>query len=217
MKSIIFLKSFIILIRLTLARPSIPNENGKPFEKVVGMASDMGKWGYNMLGKEKPLDPEPEILQSGSVKDVVVTEETVPQEVAINSRDPADATVPVHENSSNNIEESVDSPYIPSLESSEEVKNEPLDATVTGILTETALDDLTKSAETLQASADVSLTSLPNTIIEEKPVTDNGTNNTKEEREKVVVKETGSQPTTFYQVDLGQGNPEDKELYTTRE
>ncbi|XP_059351809.1 uncharacterized protein LOC130690438 isoform X2 [Daphnia carinata] len=44
------------------ARPAIPNENGKPFDRVVGMTTEIGKWGFSLFQKINPKNAEHEAI-----------------------------------------------------------------------------------------------------------------------------------------------------------
>ncbi|XP_046638222.1 uncharacterized protein LOC124316363 [Daphnia pulicaria] len=202
------------------ARPPIQNENGKPFERVMGMTSDIGKWGLNLFQKKNPTNVESEVITPEPAPESQ-QEESKPLEKS-DSTDEAPAPAEVKENAppSEIIDEtSIDSTTSeskgevvvsavevevspPALESPQHEEN--IESAPSAPSTTTLCSDTVPSEDALSIPEAETTAPIEQEIPEER------------KNEKL---ETAPTPaaTTVYEGDLGQGSLEDKELYTTRE
>ncbi|EFX72971.1 hypothetical protein DAPPUDRAFT_325779 [Daphnia pulex] len=205
------------------ARPPIQNENGKPFERVMGMTSDIGKWGFNLFQKKNPTNVESEVITPEPAPESQ-QEESKPLEKSDSTDEaPAPGPAEVKENAppSEIIKEtSIDSTtesngevvvsaveveVSPAAPESPQIHEENIESAPSAPSTTTSCSDTVPSEDALIPEAE---TTAP--IEQEIPQV---------EEPKNGKLETAPTPaaTTVYEGDLGQGTLEDKELYTTRE
>ncbi|KZS14833.1 putative MICOS complex subunit [Daphnia magna] len=184
------------------ARPAIPNENGKPFDRVVGMTTEIGKWGFSLFRKINPINAEHEAITprpetSDSDKEVPALSET-----------------PIHEDA---LASEITTKPTPSTQTNEDV-NVLAKESSTLELHQTPKKD----NEPPQADTSNSTTSPENVPSEQKVIIEDEIRASEEDGSlKFKESKNGEEPAPIaavaYEGDLGQGTLEDKELYTTRE
>ena len=208
------------------ARPSIQNENGKPFERVVGMTSDMGKWGYSLFQKKNPTNVESEVVMPEPAPESQPEENKLLDKSDTTVEVPAPAEVKEDPLPSEIIAEV---PVDPSTTNSPEPNNEVTISANAVEVSTTVPESLQIPEENMESvSSDPSTTtSCPEIVPTEDVKILEAEIAAQIEKDIIVVEEpkkeeelkTASSPatTTVYEGDLGQGTLEDKELYTTRE
>lgn len=200
----------------------MPNEGGKPFDKTVNMFSDIGKGVLNLFESKKsekepeqiqePLPPLTEsapIIQKGEERQEEDSSDISPQpepQMQENSKDASPET-PLDV-----VEIVSPDPVISIAESSTNVSSEPELVEKKSLAPESPSVDIHPEApaavttpEEYEEQSDV------------KVVADSTTN--EQENPSPPAKETNGadESKPVFEVDLGQGNLEDKEMYTTRD
>ena len=185
---------------MCVARPTVQNENGKPFDRVMGMTSDIGKWGLNLFEKEKPTAAQVEPVQ----------EEILPV-TDLNAKVEAEVSAP----------ESQAQEVVEVLSSESVAETAPVDSSEKSVEEQSSPEVISVAAEKLDDTpiSSVDSASTPETIStteDEVKVTATEDSGTATEESN---KEESNAPVAavVYEGDLGQGTLEDKELYTTRE
>lgn len=182
-----------------VVRPAIPNENGRAFERVMDVASDISRWGANLFETKNSEDSKPETSQEANLQ--IHSDQNVKNE-SEKPKSNSDILLEPLPPPSENVE--VLQSELPSVDSVEK-------STAT-------LDDAAKEQE-----ISVPAPTVTSFVAEETPVEENVDGSTHEgETESAQSKETEEKEETsssglVYEGDLGQSNLEDKELYTTRE
>lgn len=193
-----------IFFFLFLARPAVPNENGKPFDRVVGMTTEIGKWGFNLLEKMKPTNVEQEVTNARSENSgTPVSDNEIPASSKPTTKEDAfegeiitksTLTTKAHEE-----------PNILANEPSTPAQSQPI-----------------PEKEKESAGADPSSSTTTSLNIPSEDITeDEGKTSDSHDSANVQKPENGEESApaaaVAYEGDLGQGTLEDKELYTTRE
>ena len=192
---------------LLAARPTIQNENGKAFEKVATMASDVTQWGFRLFEKKEeavkvPSEEVQPAAELGKKEEAVAPEETKQEPIATPPSQPEEKKEDV-------------APPPP-----EEPKEEPATIPVVSQPEEKAAEIVPKEEEQVNADPAAAPESFPEL---EPPLPPTLNNDEPVQQEKPVIPEAPvtdakeEKAPAVVEGDLGQGVLEDKELYTTRD
>lgn len=177
-------------------RPSLQNEDGQAFQRVSGMVSDVGKWGFKLFEKEKPVQKE--IVTK-------IADEPSPSEKAIEEPNKSEDNIAT----SAVVEEVIVSSSEPAVEAEIIILEEPSKSEVNVQATELPFPEMEAPIPT----------PYENIIKEDIPTKDTTVESANQSADPEVLEPasvTSKQP-LILEGDLGQGSLEDKELYTTRE